>query len=880
MAARPVWKGQLRLSLVSIPVEMYSATKTSARVRFRQIHEPSGKPVRYQKTVPGVGPVDAGDIMKGYEYEKDQYLLIDPEDVDEIKLETKKTLELVQFVDACEISPLYFNKPYYLVPTDDLAEDAYRVVRDALRSTKMVGIGQVTMRGKEYLVAVKPCGDGLLLETLHYAEEIRDADPLFSEIEDDKADEELLEVAKSLIERKTGAFKADAFKDNYSIALKDLIDRKTKSKSTKRVQTDDSDGDSGSGDNVIDLMAALKQSLAKADGKSSVFRQDAQVVFKNHQDNGQEEVCLMSVTAEKLSAYVAKRDFSKTSEPEGGSSGNSSQQPAFVVQKHDARRLHYDFRLEWEGVLLSWAVTKGPSAVTSVKRLAVRTEDHPLSYGSFEGTIPAKQYGAGTVMLWDEGWWEPQEDFAKGLKSGKLKFILHGQRMKGRWTLVRMRTKEKRENWLLIKEHDSFEEEEENGLIERHVTSVSSARSMEEIAEGKVARKQPAKAARQKRGKTTFTLPTPRFRKPQLAKLDDHVPRGDGWLHETKFDGYRCLAALGRGGVKLYTRSGLDWTERYAGLPEAFSVLDCRNALIDGEVVSASKAGGSSFSALQADLEKGRPVVFMAFDLLELNGDKLIKQPLTDRKEALSQLLSGLPKNSPVRYSDHVVGHGEEVFQAVEKAGGEGIISKACDSTYAGNRSGSWLKIKTKRRQEFIVGGFSPSKAKHRPFASLLVGTRENGELHYRGRVGSGFGDADLDKLNSLMRRRELKNSPFADVPADVARSARWLKPELVVEVEYAELTDQGSLRHGVFQGVREDKEAAVVKLEKTDKLGWCNEDGSGGTGKQPRPRGVSRCGLHEGRRGRVLCKSRRQNAGADRRQAGVSTSLPGRARR
>lgn len=267
MAARPVWKGQLRLSLVSIPVEMYSATKTGARVSFRQIHEPSGKPVRYQKTVPGVGPVDAGDIMKGYEYEKDQYLLIDPDDIDEIKLETKKTLELVQFVDACEISPLYFDKPYYLVPTDDLAEDAYRVVRDALRSTKMVGLGQVTMRGKEYLAAVKPCGDGLLLETLHYAKEIRDADPLFSEIKDDTADEELLEVAKSLIERKTGAFKPDAFKDNYSIALKDLIDRMTKSKSTKRVQTDDSNADSGSSDNVIDLMAALKQSLAKAEGK-------------------------------------------------------------------------------------------------------------------------------------------------------------------------------------------------------------------------------------------------------------------------------------------------------------------------------------------------------------------------------------------------------------------------------------------------------------------------------------------------------------------------------------------------------------------------------------------------------------------------------------
>lgn len=272
MAARAIWKGQLRLSLVSIPVEMYSATRSGARISFRQIHEPSGKPVRYQKVVPGVGPVEPSDIMKGYEYEKDRYLLLDPEDVDEIKLETKKTLELVQFVDACEIPPLYFDKPYYLVPGDDLAEDAYRVVRDALRTTKMVGLGQVTMRGKEYLAAVKPCGDGLLLETLHYADEIRDAEPMFSEVEDETADEELLEVAKSLIERKTGPFKAETFKDNYSLALQDLIDRKTKSKTTKRVTTD-SDVDGGAdGENVIDLMAALKQSLAKAEGKSSTSK--------------------------------------------------------------------------------------------------------------------------------------------------------------------------------------------------------------------------------------------------------------------------------------------------------------------------------------------------------------------------------------------------------------------------------------------------------------------------------------------------------------------------------------------------------------------------------------------------------------------------------
>lgn len=264
MAARPVWKGQLRLSLVSFAVEMYSATKPGANIRFRQIHEPSGKPVRYQKMVPGVGPIDTDDIMKGYEYEKDNFLLIDPEDVAEIKLETKKTLELVQFVDACEVPPLYFDKPYYLAPADDVSSDAYRVVRDAMRESKKIGIGQVTMRGKEYLVAVQPCGDGLLLETLHYASEIREMDPMFAKIEDEKSDAELLEVATSLIERKTSPFAAKDFKDNYTEALRDLIARKTKSKSTKRVETEEGrESAPRGGDNVVDLMSALKKSLEK-----------------------------------------------------------------------------------------------------------------------------------------------------------------------------------------------------------------------------------------------------------------------------------------------------------------------------------------------------------------------------------------------------------------------------------------------------------------------------------------------------------------------------------------------------------------------------------------------------------------------------------------
>jgi DNA end-binding protein Ku len=266
MASRAVWKGQLRLSLVSIPVEMHSATESGARISFRQIHEPTGKPIKYEKVVRGVGPVDTSEIVKGYEYEGDKYVLLDPKEVDAIKLETRKTLELVQFVGACEIAPLYFDKPYYLVPTDELAEDAYRVVRDALRETEKVGIGQVTLRGKEYLAAVRACGDGLLLETLHYEEEIRSADPLFSGIKDDKVDDDLLAVARQLIERKTAPFDASAYEDRYTTALKELLDAKLSSRATKRVSTGAEPAEPAA-ENVIDLMAALKASLDKSGGK-------------------------------------------------------------------------------------------------------------------------------------------------------------------------------------------------------------------------------------------------------------------------------------------------------------------------------------------------------------------------------------------------------------------------------------------------------------------------------------------------------------------------------------------------------------------------------------------------------------------------------------
>ncbi|MCB9947831.1 MAG: Ku protein [Rhodospirillaceae bacterium] len=263
MATRPIWKGQLRLSLVSIPVEIYTATRSAARISFRQIHEPSGKPVHYEKVVAGVGPVKSDDIMKGFELEKGKFVLLSPEEIEAVKLETKKTFELVQFVGSCEISPIYFDKPYYIVPADELAEDAYRVVRDALRQTERIGLGQLAMRGQEYLAAVKPCGDGLLMETLHYDDEIRKADPLFSAISGKAAEAELLEVATTLIERKTAPFNAAAFKDNYTDALRALITKKSRSRSSKTVTAGD-DAPSRSGDNVVDLMAALKASLEKA----------------------------------------------------------------------------------------------------------------------------------------------------------------------------------------------------------------------------------------------------------------------------------------------------------------------------------------------------------------------------------------------------------------------------------------------------------------------------------------------------------------------------------------------------------------------------------------------------------------------------------------
>lgn len=529
----------------------------------------------------------------------------------------------------------------------------------------------------------------------------------------------------------------------------------------------------------------------------------------------------------RLAEYEEKRDFAKTREPRPGArrrarTGGKRQNPGFFVQKHDARRLHYDLRLEWDGVLLSWAVTKGPSPDPSQKRLAVRTEDHPLSYAEFEGMIPKGEYGGGTVMLWDKGTWEPRDDprqsVEQSLEEGKLRFVAHGERMRAGWVLIRMRRrpKEKRENWLLIKERDNEASEDETALTRRYTKSVATERSMSEIAaeESTRPRKRNARARKAKRSHGKHEGKPPPFVAPQLATLTDEVPGGDAWLHEMKFDGYRCLVAVGGGRSVCYTRSGLDWTDKFREVAAALSALDCESALLDGEIVAIAD-GGSQFSALQAALSEGRPTEYRAFDLLYRDGKDLRPLPLIERKEALHELLATLPAGEPVHFSEHVRGHGPRVLEEMCRNGKEGVIAKKADAPYAGRRTRSWLKIKCRNRQEFVIGGYKRSDKRGRPFSSLLLGAFEGGRFVYRGRVGTGFSEDVMHDLAGRLKKLGRKSPPFEDVSASAARNTVWVTPRLVAEVDYSELTAGGHIRHGAFLGLREDKKAVEVTMEK-----------------------------------------------------------------
>ncbi|AGH48607.1 DNA ligase D [Sphingomonas sp. MM-1] len=519
-----------------------------------------------------------------------------------------------------------------------------------------------------------------------------------------------------------------------------------------------------------------------------------------------------------LDRYRAMRDFSRTAEPSGATRPASGH--GFVVQKHDATRLHYDFRLEMDGVLKSWAVTRGPSPDPADKRLAVRTEDHPLDYAHFEGTIPKGQYGGGTVMLWDEGTWEPMpgKDPRRTLEEGHLHFILHGRRMKGEWLLVRLKPRagEKRENWLLRKVDDDFAGGPDD-LVGQYLTSVESGRSMAEIADGAAPPKRATAKAAAGTGKAKPATmrgradSPPPFRPVQLATLVDHAPAGDRWLHELKYDGYRLLLAVGGGKARAYTRSGLDWSDRFPAVVAEAAGLAVRSALIDGEAVVLDAEGRSSFQALQAAL-KGDPaaIIFFAFDLLTRDGEDLTALPLLERKQRLAALIGA--GGDHLHYADHVAGRGEAFFQKACKAGLEGIVSKRADAAYAGGRSGSWVKVKCLHRQEFVLLGWTSSD-RNSGFRSLLLGLNEEGGLRYAGKVGTGFDMAEIDRLLAAMKPLETATAPVS-APRAATRGAHWIEPRLVVEVAFTEFTGDGVLRHPSYIGLREDKPAEAVIRE------------------------------------------------------------------
>ncbi len=534
------------------------------------------------------------------------------------------------------------------------------------------------------------------------------------------------------------------------------------------------------------------------------------------------------VKADPLARYNAKRDFAKTAEPPGKVAKSAGR--TFMVQKHDATRLHWDLRLEVDGVLKSWAVTRGPSLDPEDKRLAVRTEDHPLSYATFEGTIPKGEYGGGTVMLWDRGTWEPiAGKSARDLEKGHLHFILHGERMQGEWLLIRLkpRGREKGENWLLRKLDDQYAGGS-GDLVDRCLTSVATGRSMEEIAAGLPATSPaPPSSSPRKRGPSSSSPAQtrkkvgPRFRggdekigfqPPQLCTLVDAVPAGSTWLHEVKYDGYRLLLAVGGGKAKAFTRTGLDWSDRFPEIVAAAAELDVGAALIDGEAVALDQAGKPSFSALQDALKRGgHNLVFFAFDLLSLDGQNLTRLPNLERKELLRPLI---PSDGPILFAEHVIGEGEQLFETMCREGYEGVVSKRADAPYLGKRTQSWLKVKCIQRQEFVIVGWLPSTAKGRGFRSLLLALNEGGTLRYAGKVGTGFDARKIDEIGAKLAKLAT-DTPAVDAPRAAVRGARWVRPALVAEVAFAEFTADNVVRHGSFIGLREDKKPAAVKAEK-----------------------------------------------------------------
>jgi bifunctional non-homologous end joining protein LigD len=501
-----------------------------------------------------------------------------------------------------------------------------------------------------------------------------------------------------------------------------------------------------------------------------------------------------------LRTYHAKRNFRKTPEPRG-KLGPKGGDLAFVIQKHAARRLHYDFRLEIGGVLASWAVPKGPSLDPKERRLAVHVEDHPMDYGSFEGVIPQGQYGGGTVVLWDRGTWVPEGDPARGVREGKLKFELHGEKLSGRWMLVRMRGRDNgdKENWLLIKERDEV--------------ATSKGDILEERPDSVNGNGHGAKVWNAKRGTLKGKAPLPGFEEPELATLVSNPPEGDGWIHEIKFDGYRLLVRIDGASIQVMTRRGQDWTRKFGDLVSAAASLGAARALIDGEAVVMKPDGGSDFQALQNAIsgKARKDIVFYAFDLLHLDGRDLRSLPLLDRKKLLKQLLVKAPKS--IRYADHVEGKGDVFFREACRAGLEGIVCKRGDAPRRAGRGKDWLKVKCLERQEFVIGGWTDPEGARSGFGALLLGYYEGRKLKYAGRVGTGFSEETLRQLKEKLAALEQEEAPFDNPPPP--RGVHFVAPKLIGEVGFTGWTSDKVLRHPSFLGLREDKVATEVKVER-----------------------------------------------------------------
>ena len=535
-----------------------------------------------------------------------------------------------------------------------------------------------------------------------------------------------------------------------------------------------------------------------------------------------------------LEEYRSKRDFRKTPEPAGIAAAQRKTEAglSFVIQKHAARRLHYDFRLELDGVLKSWAVPKGPSLDPAEKRLAVHVEDHPLEYGEFEGVIPEGEYGGGTVLLWDRGIWVPlNSDPQAAYRKGSLKFMLEGEKLHGNWALVRMggkAAKERHENWLLIKERDE-EAVPHSGeaIVAENPLSVASGRSLDAIAADRdwvwhsnrgdrqadapptppTKRRAPQTIPGARKGRMSGDL------KPQLATLANRAPEGSDWLHEIKYDGYRLLVRVEDGKVRLITRGGLDWTAKFPALAHRIAELPLDSALIDGELVHLEPEGTTSFAGLQDAISSGKTdtLSFFAFDLLYRDGWNLARAALEDRKAALAEIVSPRAQGM-LRYSDHQIDRGPDFLRQACSFKLEGIVSKRRTDPYRPGRSRSWLKVKCRNREEFVIIGFTDPDGSREGFGALLVGYYDpQGKLRYAGRVGTGFNAAQLIELRKRLESL-VRADPPAPLPKGVSRKGvHWIEPQLVAEVEFADWTADAILRQASFQGLREDKDARDV---------------------------------------------------------------------